>query len=164
MSQAQNVTNSDVVDQKLSSALFHRLESLRDHLRVSGTVVSTWRTYKGQRLGPYFRLAYRANGRQKSIFIGCDADLADQVRGYVKRLQGPRDEKANLNRARQAAARQFKASLEEFDVALAAVDLRRRGSQVIGWRAWKRRQVWSRLSKDLGEAGKGMLHETRTQH
>ncbi len=45
-----------------------------------GTVVETWRTYRGRRLGPYYRLAWRENGRQRSIYLGRQGPVVRQVR------------------------------------------------------------------------------------
>ncbi|MHB1038535.1 MAG: hypothetical protein ACYC35_29725 [Pirellulales bacterium] len=54
-----------------------------------GSVVATWRTRCGRRCGPYYRLAYREAGRQKSLYLGPSAPLADQVRGLLAELQQP---------------------------------------------------------------------------
>lgn len=98
MTPHKNATKTNPVDQKSQASLFDRLESIRDDLRAGGTVVSTWRTYHGQRLGSYFRVAYRVGGQQKSVFIGCDVELAEKVRSYLHNLQRQRNENANLNR------------------------------------------------------------------
>lgn len=140
MTLRKNVTKLKSVDQKSPAVLFDRLERIRDDLQAGGTVVSTWRSYKGQRLGPYFRVAYRVGSTQRSVFIGCDAELAEKVRNYLHNLQHQRNETTKLIRMRRAAAKQFAASREQFGLELAAVGLRLRGSQVIGWRAWKRHQ------------------------
>lgn len=162
MSRLRNATKTKPVDQKDRLALFERLDRLRDHLRVSGTVVSTFRTYKSRRLGPYFRLAYRVDGRQCAVFIGGDADVAEEVRQYLSDLQRPRDQKFAVSRARRAAAQQMVADLAQFDVELAAVGLRRRGSQVIGWRAWERHRMRkSPIEADL-EVSNGVRNGDQT--
>ena len=33
---------------------------------TQGSVAATWRTYRGRRLGPYFQLIYRRDGRKRS--------------------------------------------------------------------------------------------------
>ena len=35
-----------------------------------GPGAATWRTSRGRRLGPYYRLAWRDRGRQRSIYLG----------------------------------------------------------------------------------------------
>ena len=164
MTPHKNATKPKSVDQKSPVDLFDCLEIIRDDLRVGGSVVSTWRTYQGQRLGPYFRLAYRVGGQQKSVFIGRDAELAEKVRDYLRTLQRQRNENANLNRMRRAAAKQFAASREQFGVELATVGLRLRGSQVIGWRAWKRPQDSSGQVLTVSIESKGLPHEVQSQH
>ena len=159
MTRQKNATKTQTVDQNREKLLFRRLESLR----TGGAVVSSWRTYKGQRLGPYFRLAYRVAGQQKSLFIGADAEMAEKVRSYLGGLQKKQNERIALDRARRAAAQQFAASLEQLDVQLAAAGLRRRGSQVIGWREWKRHQgSLSRIEKFPDECN-GMPYESQTE-
>jgi len=54
---------------------------------AGGTVVASWRTYRGRRLGPYFRLAYRKGRRQWSIYLGRSEGLARRVRDLLARLQ-----------------------------------------------------------------------------
>lgn len=164
MTLRKNVTKPKSVDQKSPVDVFDRLESIRDDLRAGGTVVSTWRSYKGQRLGPYFRVAYRVGGQQKSVFIGCDAELAEKVRSYLHNLQRQRNEATNLIRMRRAAAKQFAASREQFGLELAAVGLRLRGSQIIGWRAWRRHQSTFGLEKTIFHESKGLPYEVRSQH
>jgi hypothetical protein len=52
-----------------------------------GTVVATWRTYRGRRLGPYCRLTWRENGRQRSIYLGRQSPLVDEVRRLLHEAQ-----------------------------------------------------------------------------
>ncbi|MHB9047466.1 MAG: hypothetical protein ACYC35_16120 [Pirellulales bacterium] len=54
-----------------------------------GFVVATWRTRGGARFGPYYQLAYREAGRQRAIYLGRSAELADQVRALLAELQQP---------------------------------------------------------------------------
>jgi hypothetical protein len=158
------VTKQKSVDQKSPVDFFDRLERIRDNLRAGGTVVSTWRSYKGQRLGPYFRLAYRVGGRQKSVFIGRDVELAENVRNYLRTLQHQRNKNSNLNRMRRVAAKQFAVSRKQFGTELAAVGLRLRGSQVIGWRAWRRHQGTFGPKKTISHESKGLPNEVQSQH
>lgn len=65
-----------------------------------GTVVATWRMHNGKRLGPYYRLAYREDGRQKSIYLGASAWVVRQVRWLLERLQSPLRQGRALGRAR----------------------------------------------------------------
>jgi hypothetical protein len=42
----------------------------RHVLRRQGVVVESWRYYQQRRLGPYFRVSFREQGRQESIYLG----------------------------------------------------------------------------------------------
>jgi hypothetical protein len=108
------------VDQK-AAARFERVRTLvlaeRLRFAAQGSVVAGWRVYGGRRLGPYFRLAYREGGRQRSIYLGRCAELARRVRELLAGLERPRRERRLF--ARLIA--QVRASLRH-----AKVELRRR--------------------------------------
>ena len=106
------------VDQK-AAARFGRVRALvlaeRGRLAVQGSVVAGWRIYGGRRLGPYFRLAYREGGRQRSIYLGRCAELARRVRELLAELQRPRRQRllfARLVAQVRASLRSAKAELE----------------------------------------------------
>jgi len=61
--------NGQVVDQKPHPAL-ELIASQPALFQRQGSVVAGWRNYRGRRLGPYHRLAYRHRGRQCSIYLG----------------------------------------------------------------------------------------------
>ncbi len=52
-----------------------------------GTVVETWRTYRGRRLGPYYRLTWREDGRQRAIYLGRQGPLVEEVRRLLHEAQ-----------------------------------------------------------------------------
>ena len=55
---------------------------------TQGSVVATWRVRDGKRFGPYYRLAYRRGGRQRSIYLG-PRPVADRLREFLAQLQRP---------------------------------------------------------------------------
>ena len=55
---------------------------------TQGSVVPTWRVRAGKRFGPYYRLAYRRGGRQRSIYLG-PRPVADRLRQFLDQLQRP---------------------------------------------------------------------------
>ena len=55
---------------------------------TQGSVVATWRVRRGKRFGPYYRLAYRRDGRQRSIYLG-PRRVADRLREFLAQLQRP---------------------------------------------------------------------------
>ena len=83
---------------------------------TQGSVVATWRTYRGRRLGPYYRLIYREDGRQRSIYLGRCPELAGRVRRVLEHLQRPRRERRRLARV----AAQVRRSLRRWKDRLAA--------------------------------------------
>ena len=108
-----------LVDQK-AAARFERVRSeLLAHrllFATQGTVVSGWRTYRGRRLGPYFRVAYRDGGRQRSIYLGRCMELARRVRELLARLQRNNRRRrlfARLKAQVRASLRRAKARLSE---------------------------------------------------
>ena len=55
---------------------------------TQGSVVANWRVRAGKRFGPYYRLAFRRNGRQRSIYLG-PLQVADLLRDFLAKLQRP---------------------------------------------------------------------------
>ncbi len=75
---------------------------------AQGSIVASWRTRHGKRFGPYYRLAYRRNGRQRSIYLGA-AHIADHLRDLLARLQEPQ----RLHRLYQRLQAQVRHSLRQ---------------------------------------------------
>ena len=88
------------------------LDFIRQNAQIfaqNGSVVATYRTRGTKRYGPYYRVAYRADGRQCSIYIGRCKRLAIRARKLLARLQQPRDYRrlcCRANRERKVAMRQ----------------------------------------------------------
>ena len=102
-----------------------------------GAVVASWRYYQGRKLGPYYRLAYREEGRQCFIYLGRDEGLAQAVRDLLAALKRPRRRRRLFDALRtqgRAMLRQAKASMAE---ELAKWGLRLKGFEVRGWREHK---------------------------
>ena len=81
-----------LVDQNRSAQADRLLAFVRGHAEVfarQGTLVAGWREYRGRRLGPYYRLAYREAGRQRSLYVGRSQGLIGLVRRLLERLQRP---------------------------------------------------------------------------
>ena len=70
------------------------LDFIRSHADTfarCGSVVASYRTKNGRRCGPYYRLAYRSGGRQRSLYLGASEELVAQVRSLLTELQARRD-------------------------------------------------------------------------
>jgi hypothetical protein len=49
--------------------------------------VETWRFHRGRRLGPYYQLRYREQHCGRSLYLGRDPALAEQVRERLRQMQ-----------------------------------------------------------------------------
>ena len=135
---------SETVDQQpvpADAQTAARLNRVRKEIRQreaimarQGTVVATWRTRQGRKVGPYYRLAWRDRGRQKSLYLGGSAELAQAVRQMLADLQRP----LRVDRAFLAARKQGWAALRAHKVVLAR-ELARYGLYLHGWevRGWR---------------------------
>jgi len=129
------VENREVVDKKAERAL--ALIASRPELFVrQGAVVATWRWYKGRRLGPYWRLAYREAGRQCSVYLGRMGEGVEQVRQALARWQDFRRWRTTYRRPRRQVKASFRAHLARFHRQLHALGLWRKGPEVRG--GWSR--------------------------
>jgi hypothetical protein len=82
---------------------------------TQGAVLATWRNRKGKRFGPYYRLAYRQGGRQRSIYLG-PRRAADLLRRFLAKLHLSR----RRHRLYQRLQKQARASLRQVKKYLAA--------------------------------------------
>jgi hypothetical protein len=99
-----------------------------------GSVHAAWRSYRGRRLGPYFRLLFRLDCRQHSRYLGTDPAFAEEIRRLLAAMQAPLREGRVLARYRaqlRAALRQQK---RELDGQLRRLGLYLKGSEIRGRR------------------------------
>lgn len=125
------------VDQKVEPKFPAIREFILDRRPVflrQGSVVATWRSYRGNRLGPFYSLRYRIDGRQAAIYLGRSAALVRQVRNLLRDIQQAR-QIARLKRQARAEFRRQKRLLEQD---LASMGLSLRGFEVQGWRGVER--------------------------
>ena len=125
--------NDGFVDQNLD-VLFFRVvqlvESRPDIFSLQGSVVEGWRQYRGRRLGPYFRLVYREERRQKSIYLGRSVTLADRVRQYLQAIQITHRDKKSYARIRQQIRRSLREQKAKWEKDLAGLGLWAKGFEV----------------------------------
>ena len=121
------------VDQLPHAAI--RLIRARPNLFArQGAVVPTWRRRDGKTFGPYYRLAYRQDARQCSVYLGRTGPLVAQVRQLLATLQRPlRGQRlhARLRRRIRSALRHQKRRCAAL---LRPFGLRLKGFEVRGWR------------------------------
>ena len=96
-----------------------------------------WRSGGGQRRGPYFRLAYRDDAGQRSVYLGRSTELAEAVRGLLADRQRPRKERLQATRMRASV----RAAIRQAEVQMAR-EMALVGVRVKGWEFRGTRRLW----------------------
>lgn len=104
------------------------------------TVVATWRWWRGLKFGPYWRVAYRERGRQKSIYLGRSDRLAENVRRLLADLQSPERERRDSLQLQGHARAELRRQKALWERELRIRGLYSRGYAVRGMRRLFRRQ------------------------
>jgi hypothetical protein len=118
-------------------SILQKIRRLKHLFARQGAIVESWRYKNGQKLGPYYRLAYRAAGRQCSIYLGKSENLLRQVRRLLEKLQNPLKTSRILRRAQKAAQADLKRHMAQFRLDLLKVGLQLRGYAARGWRRFR---------------------------
>jgi hypothetical protein len=118
-----------------------RLERVRAYVRAhpalfaaQGSVVATWRTDAGRRLGPYFQLAWRQSGRQHWLYLGRSNGLAERVRQLLATLQAPRRHRRLIERLNAQVRASLRRSKLELKALLAPLGIQLKGFEFRGVR------------------------------
>jgi hypothetical protein len=138
----------------------------RAALARQGAVVETWRTSKGRRLGPYFRLDVRdEEGFKKALYLGKVEDpLVAEVRARLAQLQQPLREQQQFAQARKIFRRAQKAALATVASELEKRGLRLQGLEVRGFASLKRELTRTASFADAGqEIGRQPKDEPRQE-
>ncbi|MBN2580855.1 MAG: hypothetical protein JXB10_17855 [Pirellulales bacterium] len=112
------------------------VRALRTVLSRQGAIVASWQTYRGRRLGPYYRLAYRAEGRQRSIYLGKSKSLLRQVRRLLRKIQESVQTRRSLRRTHKAFQAIRKEQHARSRIALSKIGLELHGYALRGWRRY----------------------------
>jgi hypothetical protein len=128
----QNRDPNDQREEILAKVMAHR-----EVLACQGAVAETWRSCGGRKFGPYYRLAWLEDGRQRSIYLGASEELAQEVRrlldefqSHMRRQRTWRQQLAQVRKAFREHQRQWRRELR-------AHGLYARGLTVRGWRHWR---------------------------
>jgi hypothetical protein len=81
---------SQFVDQKKLARFEKTINFIVDNSLIfsaTGVIAWSWRYYRSKRIGPYFRLVFRQQNRQKSIYLGRSEEFAQFVRDLLINLQ-----------------------------------------------------------------------------
>lgn len=98
---------------------------------AQGSVVATWRVRAGKRFGPYFRLAYRRHGRQRSIYLG-PRPVADRLRQFLAQLQRPQRRRQLYKRLQTQVRASLKTAKNHLAQQLAALGVTLKGYEFRG--------------------------------
>ncbi|MBN2581188.1 MAG: hypothetical protein JXB10_19560 [Pirellulales bacterium] len=115
------------------------IRALRQVLARQGAIVASWRTYNGRKLGPYYRLAYRAEGRQCSLYLGKSSRLVRQARRLLEKIQKTTKTQRMFRNAQRVFQKYMRRHQARFRIQLLQVGLQLRGYAVRGWRRWRAR-------------------------
>jgi hypothetical protein len=111
-----------------------------------GSVVASWRRRGTRTYGPYYRLIYRDERRQRSIYFGRAGGLVEEVRGRLRALQAPLRDRRAVQRTRRHAAALMRASKARLNLQLRPWGLRLQGFEVRGWRT---SPIWATVRKEI---------------
>ncbi len=142
-----------IVDQR-SATRFQRVRRLivahSSLFSAQGSVVASWRYRDGRRLGPYYRLAFRVGGRQRSLYLGKSETVAQKIRQLLGSLQKPLRETRQRRRLLAEALTGIRQTREQMRRRLAPLGIRLKGLELRGVDAWRRRTSWGRRALELG--------------
>jgi hypothetical protein len=100
-----------------------------------GAVITDWKHRGARRLGPYYRLRYRDGRRVRSIYLGRDGPLVDQVRQALAAVQAPWQRRRAYQRWRREIVASLHGQKAALNRRLRVLGLRLQGYEVRGWRS-----------------------------
>jgi hypothetical protein len=126
------MTNSKITYQSIASIVLSQPETFSRQ----GFVTASYRTSRGRKCGPYYRLAYRdQQNRQRSIYLGRSEELAGLVQSLLDKLKTPLRHRRECHRIRVALLANLRTHKKHWKDDLAACGLYLKGFSVRGWRA-----------------------------
>ena len=128
-----NPVDQQPTPQHTSRALLYIAEHQQVFLR-QGCVVASFRKVGNRTNGPYFRLAFRIDGHQHTIYIGRNAKAAEAVRSALNQLHAFRRHRLLFDKWEREARRTLRLAKIEADFHIRPLGLRFHGFQVRGWR------------------------------
>ena len=124
--------NRNFVDQKTREVI-EQIEQRIAIFAKQGTIVETWRTFGGRKLGPYFRLAFRDGGRQCSIYLGSSKERVRQVRAVLDSVRKPIKLSRQLQLVRANVLDELREHKKKWDRLLREHGLYRKGFEFRRW-------------------------------
>jgi hypothetical protein len=99
-----------------------------------GSVAASYRRRNGKRFGPYYRLSYREEGRQRSIYLGPAGELVERVRQVLADRQRPVTQYRLFERLQKQIRSSLRIQRLRVGALLRPFGLRLKGAEVRGWR------------------------------
>jgi len=130
----QKSENRKSVDQK-REVILGLLAERSELFSRQGSVQRSWRWYKGTKLGPFFRLTYRDQGGQRTVYLGKDRALAEAVGNALRQLQAPTHWVRHLDERLKQLRRDFRKQKQDFRQQVAQCGLQLKGNELRGWRS-----------------------------
>jgi hypothetical protein len=121
-----------VVDQRRQRVLAF-IAANAETLAKQGAVVTSFRWRGGRRVGPYYHLALRQGRRQRSVYLGADAELVAEVRIALREIQADQRERRAIRRQKKAIRKALVQCRAKLRRELARRGLRLKGYEVRGW-------------------------------
>ena len=149
-----------IVDQKPHRALA-LVAAHSDLFARQGSVVQSWRHVDGKRYGPYYRLTYREDGRQRAVYLGRAGSLVEEVRQRLAALQRPWRQHRAWTRMRRDLFRSMRQAKAQMDRQLRPLGLRMQGFEVRGWRTSPMRKHFAQARSEQAAALRAMEAATR---
>jgi hypothetical protein len=139
-----------VVDQRRQRVLAF-IEGHAPHLARQGAVVSSFRRRGGRKIGAYYRLAFRDGRVQRSLYLGDDMVLVNEVRAALETLQRPHRERHALLRQKKAIRRALAQCRAQLKRELARRGWWLQGYEVRGWHTPRPRAPITSRSVEAGD-------------
>ncbi|MBN2578082.1 MAG: hypothetical protein JXB10_03745, partial [Pirellulales bacterium] len=132
------------------SPILQKILANRSLFSRQGAVVASWRYKNGVKIGPYYRLAYRHDGRQCSLYLGRSEELVQEVQQLLAQLQRPLRQRKAVDSLRKRVNDLLRRNQADLRAELAARGLSLRGFRIIGWQRLRQecfeRQILPRLA------------------
>ena len=109
------------------------IEEHAEQLARQGTVVAMYRHRGGHIVGPYHRLTFRLETVQRSVYLGTNVELIQEVRNVLEELQKPYRERRALMRLKKALRTALTECRADLQQDLARWGLRLQGYEIRGW-------------------------------
>ena len=92
MKENKNVLFSKFAPEKTRAkfgVLFEKVLARQELIARGGHLAASWKTYRGKRLGPYYRVEFRETRTRRKIYIGRDQRLAELAGALLEELKRP---------------------------------------------------------------------------